>query len=402
MRYVTRLGVLAAIVLLPAPAGGETPASGTTARRPEQFMLLFNFGYGGDDLFPKDKATYEKLIQEVKAGNFTAIMGTYADWKVEICRKHGLKFVVNLLTGDHHVYKSPETARKLCESLRGHDAIWGYHLFSDTNSKTAAGRDRDIKNVHQWDPTHPTFVGFYKTSGMSRLTEPDVLGYYDFHWKRGPHVHFPHLLAYAKLARQREAVFYRWLRVTSGLPEKGNFNRNLYTANTSIACGLKGVFWFIGQEMMNRKTWEFNGYGRDIIKVNTELKHLGPEIVKLGNPVAIYSTPTTKSLKDREKGKNDPPVPKPLQAIPADCWVQVDAGEAVLGLFQDDRKRDAVFVANHNTYAPQQMKLRFTPAPRTVEMLDRKQGTWRKLELAAGAVSFPLAEAAGELLRVDR
>ena len=64
-----------------------------------------------------------------------------------------------------------------------------------------------------------------------------------------------------------------WAADTSGLLDwgsgragLGNYNRNLYTANTSIAFGLKGVFWFIGQEMMDRKTWEFNTCGKDITK----------------------------------------------------------------------------------------------------------------------------------------
>jgi len=384
------------------PASQAEADAAKDQRRPRQFMILFSFGYGGDDLLPNDRATFEELAKKVQAANYTAVMGTYEDWKVEICRRHGLKFVVNLLTDEHHVYKNAEGAKALCERLRGDETVWGYHLFSDMNYKTAGGRNRDVDNVHRWDPTHPTFVGSYKLSGNNRLTDPDVHAYYDFHWQRGPEMNFPHLLAAWKISREKDACFYRWMRVSSGLPGKGNPNRCLYTVNTSIACGLKGVFWFIGQEMMDRDTWDWNQYGRDIARVNARIRPLGPELMKLGNPLAVYSTETTKTLKDREKAETDPPIPPPLQGVPADHWFRVDSGEVVIGTFKDDQGRDAVFLANHNAYAPQSVVLRLEGPVESVSLFDRKSDRWEMLEVVAGRVRFHLEPAGGELLRVTR
>jgi len=404
LRAPGRAGLaLAVAACLAVNASGDARSDSARAdRRPGEFAVLFSFGYGDDDLFPQDRAKYEEVIKKVKAGGFNVVMGTYADWKVEMCRKHGLKLMVNLLTRDYHVYKNVEPARALCRKLRGDQTIWGYHLFSDMNYKTAQGRNRDIANVHEWDPTHPSFVGSHNLSGNSRLTSPDVFGYYDFHWQRGPHMNFPHLLSAWKDARGKDARFYRWMRATSGLAGKGNPNRCLYTANTSIAFGLKGILWFIGQEMMDRKTWQWNQFGRDICKVNAEIAPLAPEIMKLGNPTAVYSTPTTRTLNDRPKADPAPAVPPPLEAIPQGHWLRVTSGQAVLGLFQDEQRRDAVFAANHNAYAPQEMALELAAAVRSVEQFDRKTRKWKALEVSKKSVRFRLEPAGGELLRVEK
>ena len=388
-------GLLATAILALPPSIKSKPA-----KLPEEFTILFSFGYGGDDLFPKEPETYEALLKKVKAAGFTTVMGTHEEWKVELCEKHGLTFMVNLLTGDHHVYKSPAGAEKLCLSLRDDKRIWGYHLFSDMNYKTVDGRNRDIDNVHRWDPTHPTFVGSYKLSGNSRLTNPDVHAYYDFHWQRGPHHNFPHLASASKTAKEKGCLFYRWIRVSSARP--GNPDRIRYTVNTSIACGLKGVFWFLGQEMMERKTWEWNGYGGDVAKVNLETVPLGPELMRFGNVEAIHSTKTTTTSKGREKGADEPDVPKPFAEIPDGHWFQVEAGEALIGEFRDPDDASGLYFANHNAHGPQEMEVRFSPAPKEVLHFDRTGGAYRKIEVTGGTVTFGIGNGGGELLKIIR
>ncbi|MHC4983150.1 MAG: hypothetical protein ACYTF6_08290 [Planctomycetota bacterium] len=410
-QYLNKLLAAAVATLATfAPAGAQTPEETAEEKKdetpkktlPGEFAIVFSFGYGEDDLLPKDKEKYEQVVETIKAGGFNTIMGTYADWKVEICKKHGMKFMVNLLTKDYHVYHNVEGARKLCESLRDNETIWGYHLYSDMNYKIAKGRDTDMKNVNLWDPTHPSFVGSYKCSGNSRLTDPSVFGYYDYQCQRGLHRNFRHLAETWPLARQKRAYFYRWMYVRSGLAGKGNPNRCLYTANTSIAFGLKGIMWFLATDMMDRKTWEWSQWGKDICEVNAEIAPLAPELMKIGHPAAVYSTPTTKDQKNREKAENAPPIPPPLKAIPEDHWLQVESGEAVLGFFQYDRQRDAIFLANHNAYAEQEMVLKFAVPVDAVSIFDREQADWRALTVSEDSVSFKLAPAGGELLRVER
>jgi hypothetical protein len=371
------------------------------APRPAEFASVFSFGYGGDTM-PKEEERYELLLKKLKEGGFNTILSTYTEKRLELCKKHGIKMMLDLLSeADHHVYKSAGKAQAVCEKLRNNPDVWGYNIWNDLFAKTGEGRRRDVNTVRTWDPTHPSYSGTYRTSGMSHLVNADILGYYDFHWKRGIGQHLPHLLAYSKWARERDAWFYTWLAAESGLPGKGNFNRSLYSANTGIACGLKGALWFLGNSLMNQKTLEWTTAGQDIIKVNREIMPLSRELAKVGMPSAIYSTPITKTENNRElpDGKKEMMPPGlDRNGIPKDFWVQPAGGEFLLGVFKDDQKRDAVFVANHNAYEKQSVVLKLSK-PVKVSLFARSAGKWQVKELKEGAVRFELAPGGGELLR---
>jgi hypothetical protein len=236
---------------------------------------------------------------------------------------------------------------------------------------------------------------------MSHLTNADLLGYYDFHWKRGPEMHLPHLSAYSTWARERDAWFYTWLAVTSGQVGKGNFNRALYSANTGMAFGLKGVLWFLGTEMMDEKTLEWKEAGKDITKVNKEIMPLAKEIAIVGNPVAVYATPITKTMNnDPLPGDKKETMPPGMDksGFPADFWLQPAGGEFVIGAFKDNEKRDVVFVANNNAYAEQKVSFKLAKT-RKASLFDRKTSKWVPLEVQNGAISFTLDAGGGEMLR---
>lgn len=372
--------------------------------RPAEFALVFSLGYGGDDL-PKDDEKFETLLKKIKDGGFNVIHCTHTDKRLELCKKHGIKMMVHLLSeADHHVYKSPEKARAVCEKLKGNPDVWGYNIWNDVFRKTAPGRKRDINTVRGWDPTHPAYSGTYRTDGMSGLTNPDVFGYYDFHWKRGVHQQFPHLLLYTAWARERNAVFYRWLETDAGLAGKGNYNRSLCSVNTSVACGLKGVMWFLGTSLMNPGNQEWTTAGGDIVKVNKEVLPLAKEIATIGNPVAVHSTPITKTVNDKElpDGKKEM-MPPGLEAhaFPADFWARPVGGEVVAGVFKYPDGQDALFLANHNAYTGQEVRLKLA-GERKAEVFNRQEGKWQALAVKDGAVALPLGPAGGELLRFGK
>src|SRR5262249_7379445 len=151
-----------------------------------------------------------------------------------------------------------------------------------------------------------------------------------FHWKRGIDRHFGHLLAYRSWASQGDARFYTWLSASSGRAGVGNFNRNLYSANTSIACGLKGILWFLGGDLMNPKTLQWTEAGRDIIKVNRQIMPLRKELAKLGNPTAVYSTPITRTASNKElAGGKKATMPPGLagNTFAKEFWLQPAGGE---------------------------------------------------------------------------
>jgi hypothetical protein len=395
--------MLATLILVPTLLAQPDPAKLEKQRcpKPTEFALVFSHGYVGDKM-PKDDASFEDLLKKIKAADFNVIHCPYTDKRLELCKKHGIKMMVDLLFAEHHIYQNPEKAKALCEKLKGNPDVWGYNIWNDNFGKTVEGRKRDINNVRTWDPTHPAFSGTYRANGMNGLTNPDIFGYYDFHWKRGTKYHFPHMLAYSNWAKERDAWFYTWLSATSGLSGKGNYNRSLWSANTGIACGLKGIMWFLGDDLMKNNEWTENG--QDIIKVHREIAPLRKELVKLQNPTAIYTTAITKTMNNDpvpDMKKNVYPVGLESRAFPADFWLQPSRGEFIVGVCQDDQKRDCVFVANNNAYAEQQAVLKFAREGK-VEIFNRKESRWQPAELREGAVQITLTPGGGELLRFTK
>ena len=371
--------------------------------KPSEFALVFSFGYASDQM-PADDAKFEELLKKIKAADFNVIHCVHTDKRLELCKKHGVKMMVDLLVDQHHVYKSPEKAQALCEKLRKNPDVWGYNIWNDGFVKTVEGRGRDINNVRTWDPTHPAYCGTYRVIGMKGLTNPDVFGYYDFHWKRSPGLHFPHLLAYSGWAKERDAWFYTWLSATSGLPGKGNFNRSLYSANTSIACGARGLLWFLADDLMDKKSLEWSANSNDIIKVHKEIAPLRAELVKLSHPTEIYTTPITKTMNNEAVADTKKVAyPSGLEGrdVPKDFWLYPMSGEFMFGAFQDDQKREAVFIANNNAYAEQKVALKLMRGS-DVRLFNRAKGVWEKARVADGAVTFELAPGGGGLLRLEK
>ena len=372
--------------------------------RPAEFASVFSFGYGGDNM-PKDDGRFEQLLKKIKEAGFNVVHCSFTDRRLELCGTCGVRMMIDFLDAErHHVYKNMDGAKAVAAKVKGNRAVWGYNIWNERFGKMGPGRRRDILNVRRWDPTHPAYAGTYRTYGLRHLVHSDVLGYYDYHWKRGPDQHFPHLLAYWAAAKASNSCFYRWVSTDSGLPGKGNYNRSLYTVNTSIACGLKGVLWFLGTRMMDPQTLEWKPIGGDITKVNRQIMPLREEIMKIGSPAAIYSTPITKTLKDRPlpDGKTSM-MPPGLEknGSPRDFWIQPAGGEFVMGVFCDEQKRDAIFVANHNAYAEQQVTLKLTKAVKA-SLFNRGQGKWVQMPAAGGSVRLQLAPAGGELLRFEK
>ena len=399
------LAALAAALAIPGGGSAAEPKQDAAMEkqrcpRPAEFANVFSFGYAGDHM-PKDDARFEALLTKLKEAGFNTIHCVYTDRRLELCKKHGLQVMVDLLAPEHHVYKTVEATQALCEKLRGRPGVWGYAIWHDSIGKTYDGRRRDINNVRTWDPTHPAFCGTYRTYGMSHVTNADVMGYYDYHWKRGREQHFPHLLTYGKWAAERNAIFYRWVETDAGIPGKGNYSRSLYTATTSIACGLKGILWFLGTTLMDPNSLELTAAGGDITKVNQEIMPLSEKVMKLGNPVAIYSTAITKTANNEAlpDGKASMMPPGLEQnGFPREFRLQPVGGEFVMGVFKAEGGADAFFLANHNAYAEQSVTLKLARTTR-LSLFDGSGGRWQLLPVTDLAVTFKLGPAGGALLR---
>ncbi|VTU02593.1 unnamed protein product [Gemmataceae bacterium] len=75
------------------------------------------------------------------------------------------------------------------------------------------------------------------------------------------------------------------------------------------------------------------------MKVNAEIMPLRFEVPKVGNPVAVDSTPITKTCNNDPLPDGKPEMfPPGLEgrAFPRDLWLPPAGGEFLLGVFRDD------------------------------------------------------------------
>lgn len=368
---------------------------GKDKRQPRRFAIIFNKGYAGDHL-PKDLGAFEMVVKTVKDANFNVILCAYDERRAAICKKHDMQIFVDLLVGEHHVYKNTDACKKLCESLRNDPTIYGYHLWSDNIAGTAAGRTRDVKNVQEWDGTHPAYIGSYRMSKVSSVQGMDLFGYYDFHWTRGGH--WGHLNNAFNITKARQVGFLRYDDAKPGVVGKGNPNRAGYTIATSIPFGLKGYMYHYAGGIVDANQ-ELDALGKDVKKVNAKFASVGGELMKLGHPTAVYSTPITIDAKNHKLAAAA--IPGGLTPIPKDSWFEVKSGEVLIGVCKNAAKHDVLILACHNPYQSQEVTLQLKSAKKA-EFYDRAKGVWKALAIAEGQTRVTVEDYAVELVRIER
>jgi len=392
---------------VPAAEAAEGAKPVAKPALPTEFAFTLNNGYGQGTKFPTDPKVFENLLVNMKKAGFNTIYCVYKDWRLPLCKKHGVRMMIDVLawhegaeTDIRRNQQQRATVKAICEKVRGDDAVWGYNIWNEKMSffgyPDGKSIDDYILMLKQWDPTHPIWMGTYQVIyANAPKSKPGIHAYYDYHWQRGFHWHFAALQWYRGYAPSQDGQFGRWMLGS-------DYNRNSYTLNTSIPFGLKVVIWFIGGPFDAQGNIDPKHRFYHLVKIGQEMDALYPEIGKIGMPKAVYSTPTTKTHENKDKEKD---VPWRLPAFPEDHWMQVRSGEAVCGFFAYPDGSEAVYVANHNAFAAQSMAVALTgdrAKQAVVELFDRETDQWRKLDEKNGAFAFPLRAAGGELLRVKR
>jgi len=292
--------------------------------------------------------------------------------------------------------------KAICAKVRGSKGVWGYGLWYD-NGTSGAFLNHAVEKLRVWDPTHVTYVGSYRHRGLETVTiNPGCYGWYDFHWTRGTHWHYLDMMVLHDICGRRNAIVGRYIGY-AGLKQ------DLYTMNQSIAAGLKMTLFFIGGPFGREDhKWYEN---QDLVKIAAEFRHMYKEIMLIGHPTAYYSTLITKTHHNKpitKKGPDGKPVPNPIiprwfKPFPKDHWAQAPSGEAMVSFFKYKDGTDAIYVANHNAFAPQDMAIKFNiEGAFTVKMFNRKKGGWIELPVKDNAVSFKLGAGSGELLKIEK
>jgi hypothetical protein len=164
--------------------------------------------------------------------------------------------------------------------------------------------------------------------------------------------------------------------------------------------------WYLGNRQINLKTLELTQLGKDAAEVNRGVAPLRTEIMKIGNPIAIFSTEITRTANSEPlpDGKTTM-MPPGLErnAFPSDFWVEPVSGEFVCGVFRDrsdEASPDRLVIANHNAFLQQDVVLAL-PIPRKVWIFSRTTAKWEPLNVKDGTVAFKLAQGGGELLKFE-
>jgi|GEM_PF-4460771 len=147
-------------------------------------------------------------------------MCKYDAKRLEMCTQHDVQMMVDMLVGEHHIYKNPDKAKEVCETIKDSKSVYGYHLWSDTMGESYDGRTRGG------------------------------------HWR--------HLNQALSVAKANNIGFLRYEDATPGLVGKGNPNRVGSSIATSIIYGLRGYMFHYAEGQIDFKTFELDTLGQDL------------------------------------------------------------------------------------------------------------------------------------------
>lgn len=384
--------------------GYAIPASKPPAQ-PTEFAFVFALPYGQSDEFPRDEKEFERMLVLLKRAGFNTVYCPYTDWRHELFKKHRMKMMVDVLawkppveTDIRRNNEQRKRVEEICKRCKCSEAIWGYNLWNERLDWFGDFKKLDlyVRMLRTWDPTHPVWVGTYRYLYCEHFpTPPGVHGYYDYHWKRGIAWNFHLLNFYRKICDKRKSSMGRWLLIT-------DYNKNLYTLNTSIAHGLKTAIWFIGGPYAARekdiaKRWHEDMH---LVKLGRHMQPLYQLIGKMGPALAVYSTQTKRTPDNKDQPLK---LPSSTTAFPKDHWLQVDQGEVLCGFFKLKNKADIVYVANHNAYARQDAVLSIHQEKnnrRIAYQFDRAKQQWKRLGPKT-KITFPVPPADAVVLKFE-
>ena len=359
------------------PAPDRNPSSIVKAEQtqwPGLATIYHGANWGGDE-------TYVTAIKEADY-----IASGCADWQINQCSKRGLDAYVFLW--GHEAPTSPPKHRYdekvLCYYLgdRVPPSRWG--TWAGLEAQAYAG-----------DPHHPTVFSMSPRAwGGINVYFPTVRGraisYYHYHWdgNRAPHYHFVFLEQY----RQHSALngYAPIVRLVESRPE--DMRKTSQTIFTSLAYGVRGFVYGGGLFDTNKRDARGvptqNVYGKAAAKINKAIKAFSPVFTRAKN-VDVFQT-----------------LPLPLWAkkAPEDYWVRPTGSDVVLGIFAD-RYEHYLVIANRDAFKAHEATLHFAEEGLKVAKMNKDSRKWEDLALKKEkggrfAVTIPMEEAGGELLRV--
>lgn len=337
---------------------------------------------------PTDEAS-TKLFAET---GFNVVMA--GPIMLDLLQKYHMKTIA--------MYVTPETVAK----IKNHPAVWGYYVrdepWNQADYDKVAAEAEAIRKV---DRTHPCYVnlgGTMESHGTFMNTiKPDFLSFdfYQWWWRNsfGLH-HFSRLESYRRAALDADLPLLCWVESSSDpryewgvagatrLPD--NPEKLRHSVYTNIAYGVKGIQWFTAGLAFNTAPdgkVTRNQAGDDIALLNTELKALGPILIKLTSTEVFHTSP----------------VPATCRMLPLSFWVTTKNDNVVIGIFKDKENQDYLLVVNRDWENANNIKLTFDSSITGVETFDRDSRKWKSV-LKSSKANFNLTMGDGVLLRIKR
>ena len=391
-------GLSAFAVEEPAGADPDTPEKvDAPPALPKEFAFTFSLPYGQGDEFPREPEEFDRMLGLLKGAGYNTVHCPYEAWRVPLFEKHGMRMMVDVLAwkppieADIRRPSQRPKVKAMCLKLRGSDAIWGYNLWNERLDWCGGFTLLDgwVRMLRTWDPTHPVWVGTYRYLYCEHFpTHAGVCAWYDYHWARGFPWNLHQLNFYRKIAAKRRSAMGKWLLIH-------DYNRNLYTLNTSIAHGVKVVLWFIGgpyaaREKDTSKRWHEEHH---LVRIGRHMQPLYKLIGEIGLPEAVYATPTRRRADNNRDKKFG--MPANTTPFPKDFWLQFSQGEVLAGLFRHPDGSQIAYVCNQNAWAWQGavMNVRQRKGEEmAVSRFNRETGKWDDLG-ARETVHFPVPPA---------
>jgi hypothetical protein len=296
--------------------------------------------------------------------------------KLDLCRQHGLKLMI----------RNP--GAKIASQLRGNPDVWGYDVLDEPISLKQVHQVVDSLTIYrEADPTHLTFVNLNQKAGhwipyFIDTVKPDFLSYDEYPWWYGGIYRWfaQEDPLYVKLEQHRDAAIAAglpltvWREVNTQRNVPGSMDRNWITppdndkkirlnVYATLAYGAKGILWFYGPLLFDKKTGELNETGRQVAAINHELKRLGPVLLPLLSTGVFHSSPAPKGSRE--------PTP--------DHWVQPIGKDLLIGTFRGTEHREYVMAVNKSWQKANTATLQFRLFLETIEraeLFDRNTGEW--------------------------
>ncbi len=323
---------------------------------------------------------------------------------IDILSRHGLKAMVR------------DPGRETVSRLKGHPALWGYHLGDEPYPEEAflplVAKRRELSAI---DPDPVYFVNMLSTTGeflreYMSVAEPEILSFDFYQWWWGSDRYFEKLEEFRHQAILARVPLGSCIEVNANpgiergdrtylADNRAKLRQSVYT---NLAYGVKSIEWFSAGILFEPKTATLARWGEDVAAINHEIVHLGRALAPLQS-IDVYHTT---------------PLPRGTSESPKEHWIQLigeeDRAGLVYGTFEDEAGTDYVLIANRDYDDSQSVTVRLQSkwlgiAPWQkqksysygIEKLEKSSGRWDVVTSTSFVgFTFVIGPADGELYRI--